>query len=71
MKVTTESGAVYHVNGDKVTGGSKNLKNGRLLSLAVRTGMPMLISTPERGHLNPHFSNPCVMSTPVVKIEPE
>ena len=69
IQVTTASGAVYLIDGDKVMGGSKNLKDGKLL-YPVRSGHSMLISTPERTHLNPHYKNPSVISTPVVKIEP-
>ncbi len=69
IQVTTASGAVYLVAGEKVMGGSKNLKDGRLL-YPVRSGHSMLISTPERSHLNPHYKNPSVISTPVVKIVP-
>jgi len=69
VRVTTASGAVYLVTDDKVTGGSKNLKNGKLL-YPVQCGDSMLIFTPERSHLNPHFKNPSVLSTPVMKIEP-
>jgi hypothetical protein len=68
-KITTESGAVYVVDGSLVTGGSKNLRNGRL-ARPVRMGIPLLIYTPERAHLNPHFTNPAVQSTPVIDIEP-
>ncbi len=69
IRVTTYSGAIYVVEGNKVAGGSKNLKGGTLL-YPVRCGDSMLISAPERGHLNPDFKNPSVLSTPVVKIEP-
>lgn len=67
--VKTESGALYLVDGDKVMGGSKNLKDGKLV-LPVRLNHSMLMLTPERAHHNPHFKNPAVMSTPVVEIEP-
>jgi len=77
LLVTTESGAVYYVDdgnfagaGSKVTGGSKNLKRGKLLNSPVQIGKSMLISTPERAHLNPEFKNPSVLSTPVVQIVP-
>ena len=69
-KVTTLSGAVYHISGDKVTGGSKGLKDGRLLR-PVSLGAPLLISAPERGHLHPEFRMPGVTSTDVVSIELE
>lgn len=67
MRVTTQSGAVYMID-SVVTGGSKNLKNGKLL-YPVRLGDAMLILTPERAHLNPNFKNPSVLSTPVTRID--
>ena len=69
IQVTTESGAIYLIDGKKVMGGSKKLKDGRLL-YPVQVGDSMLISTPERTHLNPHYKDPSVVSTPVVKIVP-
>jgi hypothetical protein len=69
LQVTTVSGSIYFVTGDKVIGGSKNLKNGKLL-YPVQLGDAMLISAPERQHLNPVFTNPAVLSTPVARIEP-
>lgn len=77
LKVTTESGAVYFVDdgnfagaGSRVTGGSKHLEDGRLLNSPVLVGKSMRILAPERSYLNPHFTNPGVLSTPVIKIEP-
>jgi hypothetical protein len=69
LQVTTASGAIYMVDGLKVMGGSKKLKDGKLL-YPVQLGDSMLISTPEREHLNPNFTNPAVLSTPVTRIEP-
>lgn len=69
QQVTTASGAIYYVDGLKVMGGSKKLKDGKLL-YPVRLGDSMLIFTPERLHLNPAFKNPSVLSTPVARIEP-
>lgn len=68
LKVTTESGAIYYIRGERVEGGSKNLIDGRLL-VPVMMGAPLMISTPERHRLNPDFQAPGVLSTPVVKIE--
>jgi hypothetical protein len=68
--IKTESGARYIVVGDVVKGGSKNLKDGRLLNPPVQIGKCLLMLTPERAHLNPHYRNPGVMSTPVVEMEP-
>ena len=70
VKITTESGAVYFLTGKTIAGGSKNLKAGVLLYPGVQLGDSMLISTPERSHLNPHYKNPSVLSTPIVKMEP-
>jgi hypothetical protein len=69
LQVTTASGSIYFVTGDKVIGGSKKLKDGKLL-YPVQLGDSMLIFTPERSHLNPDFTNPAVLSTPVARIEP-
>lgn len=69
VRIITESGAIYFLTGNKVTGGSKNLENGKLMS-PVRVGCSLLISTPERKHLNPHYKNPSVLSTPVAEFEP-
>lgn len=69
IRIITESGAIYFLTGNRVTGGSKNLKNGKLLS-PVQLGHPLLISTPERAHLNPHYKLPSVLSTHVVEFEP-
>lgn len=67
-KITTYSGAVYMVDGSKVTGGSKNLTDGILTSPIV-IGTIMLIHTPERCHLNPHFDKAGVMTSEIVSIE--
>ncbi len=49
LKVTTHSGAVYFINDNgKVTGGSKNLKNGVLVSGAPVVGDTLLVQAPER-----------------------
>ena len=49
LKVTTHSGAVYIIsNDDKVTGGSKGLKNGLLVSGWPIVGDTLLMQTPER-----------------------
>jgi len=53
---------------NNVTGGSKQLETGVLLNSPIMFGKPLLIYTPQRGHLNPQFRNPCVCSTQVVKI---
>ena len=69
LKVTTESGAIYYVGTDGiVTGGSKELTNGRLL-LSVMIGRSLWLSTPERAKQNPTARAPGVFSTPVVSIE--
>ena len=69
LKVTTESGAIYYVSTDGiVTGGSKELTNGRLL-LSVMIGRSLWISAPERVKQNPPARGPGVVSTPVVSIE--
>ena len=67
-KITTSSGAVYYLEGTKITGGSKKLKDGEILVEPV-VGHCMLLATPERLHLNPHFSTAGVMSSQVVSIE--
>lgn len=67
--VTTESGAVYVIDEDRVTGGSKNLKRGVLANSPVSIGKSMVILAQERAHLNPQYKEPAVMSTPVVQIE--
>ncbi len=49
LKVTTHSGAIYFIgDNDKVTGGSKDLKNGVLVSGTPVVGDTLLIETPER-----------------------
>ena len=67
-KVTTYSGAVYIVEGSKVTGGSKGLKDGTLQAPPM-IGRSMTIATPERHHLNPHFGTAGVMTSTVISIE--
>ncbi len=70
-KITTESGAIYYLTGKLVRGGSKNLQRGTLLLPldGPILGLSMMIDTPERMDLNPHFSQAGVMSTVVVHIE--
>lgn len=75
-KVTTFSGAIYIIGDDgKVTGGSKNLKNGKLIfPRPSLVGQPLLIETPERVPLRdmPHpieGAIPAVQSSYVVEIE--
>ena len=70
-KVTTYSGAVYYLDDNrKITGGSKKLRNGELLfPLEPIIGASMMISAPERGHLNPRFEEPGVTTSHVVSIE--
>ncbi len=49
LKVTTHSGAVYYISDNvKTTGGSKDLKNGVLVSGAPVVGDTLLVQTPER-----------------------
>ena len=67
-KITTYSGAVYMVDGSKVTGGSKDLQDGVIASVPI-VGQCMLIYTPERHHLNPHFGTAGVQTSKVVSIE--
>jgi hypothetical protein len=67
LSVTTESGAIYIIDGDKVTGGSKELKDGTLLNPPVQINKSLLIDTPERER--PGVVRPVVRSTAVVKIE--
>ena len=69
VEITTASGAVYILTGSRITGGSKNLQDGTILYMP-NVGDSMLIFAPERGHLNPRFKNPSVLSTPVVDIVP-
>jgi len=68
--ITTYSGAVYklHDDGRTITGGSKDLKDGHLLT-EPRVGHTMMISTPERHHLNPHFGTAGVITTRIISIE--
>lgn len=68
FRVTTFSGAEYLILGNRVIGGSKNLKNGRLVNIP-RVGEPLLIQTPERLQVHPNFVDPHVVSSYVVKIE--
>ena len=69
-KITTYSGAVYILqeDGRTITGGSKNLKDGHLLT-EPRIGGSMQISAPERGQLHPEYRWPGVTSSYVVSIE--
>ena len=68
QKITTYSGAIYYLNGRTITGGSKKLKEGHLL-VAPAIGNSLLVSAPERQHLNPLYRVPGVTSSMVVKIE--
>jgi hypothetical protein len=67
-RVITYSGAVYYIDGDKVTGGSKNLKDGRLIG-PLRMGSCLLIDTPERAQANPTAIQPAVRSSVVIAME--
>jgi len=68
-RVTTASGAVYRITDDGiVTGGSRNLRRGRLIAPIV-PGRPMLIQTPERADLFPDFRDPGIITSTVVTIE--
>ena len=72
--VTTASGAVYIVDEATklVTGGSKHLKAGGLMS-GIHIGLSMRIHTPERvqmrGWAPTRGHVPVVLSTPVISIE--
>ena len=69
-KITTYSGAVYFLDGRKITGGSKRLKDGELLFPPEPIiGKSMMISAPERGYLNPRFEEPGVTTSMVMRIE--
>lgn len=74
-KVTTFSGAIYIISDSgKVTGGSKDLKNGKLVFGPPVVGKSLLIETPERVALRdipPPEDGviPCVVSSRVVEIE--
>ncbi len=69
LKITTKSGAVYYLhNNGAISGGSLGVKEGRPFYKPF-VGQPLLIHTPERGHLNPDFQMPSVVSTVVVSIE--
>ena len=68
-KITTYSGAVYHLHDDGIiTGGSRDLVDGRLL-YGPFMGQSMLVYTPERAHLNPRYETPSVSTSYVVDIE--
>ncbi|MCH7559793.1 MAG: hypothetical protein IIC67_00230 [Thaumarchaeota archaeon] len=73
-KVTTFSGAIYIISDSgKVTGGSKDLKNGKLVFGPPVVGKSLLIETPERVALRdipPPEGDaiPCVVSSRVVEI---
>ncbi|KKN14523.1 hypothetical protein LCGC14_0995260 [marine sediment metagenome] len=69
LTITTESGAVYYIEGSNVRGGSLEIQKGTLISGEPFIGQIMLIETPERHHLNPHFSTAGVQTTPIVEIE--
>ena len=68
LQITTYSGAVYYVDGTKVTGGSRNLVDGKLVS-PVRLRASMMIGTPERAHLFPDFDQPGLVTSHIVSIE--
>ena len=68
LKVTTKSGAVYHIKDGIVKGGSKNLKRGILL-LPPCIGSSLVMSTPERSGANPDAELPSVYSSRVVSVE--
>ena len=69
-KITTCSGATYilHNDGRTITGGSKKLRDGHLLT-EPNIGSSMLISTPERLHVTPFYDWPGVGTSMVIKIE--
>ena len=71
LRVTTASGAIYTIDEATklVTGGSKDLKAGKLLS-DIHINRSLYIGTPERAklYLRPG-AMPSVISTPVVSIE--
>ncbi len=71
QKVTTESGAIYSLNGKSVRGGSLNIQRGTLLLPldGPLVGHSMIIDTPERANLNPDYRQPSVTTTVVVHIE--
>ncbi|KKM25860.1 hypothetical protein LCGC14_1590690 [marine sediment metagenome] len=77
LKVTTHSGAVYIISdAGKVTGGSKDLKNGVLVSGPPVVGDTLLMQTPERIPLRelPPPSDPAVAhvrSSTIISIEPK
>lgn len=75
LKVTTHSGAVYFISDSgKVTGGSKNLKNGVLVSGPPEVGDTLLMRTPERIPLRKlpppkHVDDAHVRSSTIITIE--
>lgn len=75
IKVTTISGAIYIINNDgKVTGGSLNLKNGKLMSGPPKLKHSLIIETPERVPLRampPPLEGvvPAVQSSYIVEIK--
>jgi len=67
--VKTRSGAEYIITQDGiVSGGSKDLKQGKLINAPVEINKPLLMITPERKEQNPNAVLPGVVSTPVVHI---
>lgn len=76
LKVTTHSGAIYFISDTgKVTGGSKDLKNGVLVSGPPVVGDTLLMRTPERIPLRElpppkHTDDAHVRSSTILKIEP-
>ena len=69
-KITTYSGAVYILqeDGRTITGGSKELKEGHLLTQPI-VGQSMMISAPERAWRHPNYRWPGVTSSYVISIE--
>ena len=68
QKIITKSRTIYYIHDIRVMGGSKELKNGKLAT-EPQIGHPLLVFTPERHHLNPHFNTAGVISTEIISIE--
>lgn len=68
LEVTTYSGSVYYVEGTKITGGSRNLTDGRLISPVIIL-TSMMIETPERAYLHPERERPGITTSHVVRIK--
>ena len=68
LRVTTKSGAIYLIDmqSRQVTGGSRDLENGRILNIYLEVGSRLLIDIPEQAEQD---SDAALVSSQIVTIE--